>query len=48
MGVEVKGSDCCSVMINAQDEQGSELLIGVSHDGIASYKDKLVLNKFPW
>ncbi|XP_068748062.1 band 4.1-like protein 2 isoform X2 [Montipora capricornis] len=32
----------------ARDEQGSELLIGVSHEGIASYKDRLVVNRIPW
>ena len=34
----------CSI----QDEQGSEVLIGVSHEGIATYKDRLVVNRIPW
>lgn len=32
----------------AWDEQDNELLIGVSHEGIATYKDKLVVNRIPW
>ncbi|XP_029194495.2 protein 4.1-like isoform X1 [Acropora millepora] len=32
----------------ARDEQGSEVLLGVSHEGIATYKDRLVVNRIPW
>lgn len=32
----------------ARDEQGNEILIGVSHEGVAHYKDRLVVNSVPW
>ncbi|KAM7443384.1 hypothetical protein ABFA07_007845 [Porites harrisoni] len=32
----------------ARDEQGNEILIGVSHEGVATYKDRLVVNSVPW
>ncbi|XP_073258250.1 uncharacterized protein [Porites lutea] len=32
----------------ARDGQGNEILIGVSHEGVATYKDRLVVNSVPW
>lgn len=32
----------------AREQDGTEILIGVSHDGVATYKDRLVVNKIPW
>lgn len=32
----------------AREEDGTEVLLGVSHDGLASYKDRLVVNRIPW
>ncbi|XP_078361978.1 uncharacterized protein LOC144646306 isoform X2 [Oculina patagonica] len=32
----------------AREEDGTEILLGVSHDGVASYKDRLVVNRIPW
>lgn len=32
----------------AREQDGAEILIGVSHDGVATYRDRLVVNKIPW
>lgn len=47
-GEGFKGINFSFAVINIQDEQGNEILVGVSHEGVASYKDKLVLNRFAW